>query len=102
MWILPSWTGTTRGDATAPVSLRPVSAAEPSRRRGNDPKRRRRTGGSGGGASGGGGGGGAARGQGGRRQGSGARAKVNPRIQIGTVVAPGDVVARAQHSRVME
>jgi uncharacterized protein YecE (DUF72 family) len=27
---------------------------------------------------------------------------VNPRIQIGTVVAPGDVVDRAQHSRVME
>ena len=27
---------------------------------------------------------------------------MNPRIQIGTVVAPGDVVERAQHSRVME
>jgi uncharacterized protein YecE (DUF72 family) len=30
------------------------------------------------------------------------RKKVNPRIQVGTVVAPGEVVDRAQHSRVLE
>jgi uncharacterized protein YecE (DUF72 family) len=66
--------------------------------RGRRPDRRRR-------GSGGGSGGGAPRGhrgQGGRPGGGSARAKVNPRIQIGTVVAPGDVVQRAQHSRVME
>ena len=27
---------------------------------------------------------------------------MNPRIQVGTVVAPGEVVDRAQHSRVLE
>jgi uncharacterized protein YecE (DUF72 family) len=54
---------------------------------------------------GGGGGAGASRGQGsagGRRQGGGGRAKVNPKIQIGTVVAPDGVVERAQHARVMQ
>ena len=30
------------------------------------------------------------------------RKRVNPRIQIGTVVAPAEVVERAQHARVME
>jgi uncharacterized protein YecE (DUF72 family) len=35
------------------------------------------------------------------QEGSG-RKRVNPKIQIGTVVAPGEVVERAQHSRVLE
>jgi uncharacterized protein YecE (DUF72 family) len=66
--------------------------------RGKRPDRRRR--GSGGG---GGGGAGARAAQGGRRHGGGGgRAKVNPRIQIGTVVAPDAVVQRAQHARLME
>lgn len=34
--------------------------------------------------------------------GGAARKRVDPRIQIGTVVTPTDVVERAQHSRVME
>lgn len=104
---------TTNGsDATAAVSLPPVSSSEPSREsRGGHPDRRR-GGGGGGGAKGAGGG---ARGKdgvrgkaGARRQGGGAagatrvKAKVNPRIQIGTVVAPADVVERAQHSRLLE
>jgi len=91
-----------------------VSSSDPSREsRGGRPDRRRGGGGTGGGAGGGAGGGraggarGHARGKGGaRRQGAGAgggsRAKVNPRIQIGTVVAPTDVVERAQHSRLLE
>jgi uncharacterized protein YecE (DUF72 family) len=82
---------------------------------GRRPDRRRRSGGGGGGGGGGAGGtgGGAKRGGKPRRQGAGqrgqggrsgggTRAKVNPRIQIGTVVAPGDVVERAQHARLME
>ncbi|HLM16574.1 MAG TPA: DUF72 domain-containing protein, partial [Acidimicrobiia bacterium] len=91
-----------------------MSSSDPSREsRGGRPDRRRGGGGTGGGAGGGAGGGraggarGHARGKGGaRRQGAGAgggsRAKVNPRIQIGTVVAPTDVVERAQHSRLLE
>jgi uncharacterized protein YecE (DUF72 family) len=71
-----------------------VSPEDPSRRKGQGRRRR--------GASAGGGG--EPRGQagGGRRHGGASRVKVNPRIQIGTVVAPGDVVARAQHSRLLE
>jgi uncharacterized protein YecE (DUF72 family) len=34
--------------------------------------------------------------------GSGTRKRVDPKIQIGTIVAPAEVVERAQHSRVME
>src|SRR4051794_3051655 len=102
-----------RTDTTAAVSVAPVSSSEPSREsRGGRPDRRRRGGSGGGkaagkGAAGGGRGKDGARGKaGGRRQGGGgggaARAKVNPRIQIGTVVAPADVVDRAQHSRLLE
>jgi uncharacterized protein YecE (DUF72 family) len=89
-----------------------VSSTEPSREPSKRPNRRRRGGGgSGGGGAGGAGGGsdrGGARRQGGARAGGrgggkgGTRSKVNPRIQIGTVVAPGDVVERAQHARLME
>jgi uncharacterized protein YecE (DUF72 family) len=61
--------------------------------RGKRPDRRRRGGGAEGGRrQGRGGGGGGAR----------TKAKVNPRIQIGTVVAPDAVVERAQHARLME
>ena len=100
---------TTNGsDATAAVSLPPVSSSEPSREsRGGRPDRRR--GGGGKGAGGGARGKDGVRGKAGaRRQGGGAagatrvKAKVNPRIQIGTVVAPADVVERAQHSRLLE
>ena len=71
--------------------------------RGKRPDRRRRGTGSGTGTGTGTGGGGARAGHGARRQGGGAaRAKVNPRIQIGTVVVPDGVVERAQHARLME
>ena len=46
--------------------------------------------------------GGRSGGAGGARSSGGTRKKVNPKIQIGAVVAPADVVERAQHSRVME
>jgi uncharacterized protein YecE (DUF72 family) len=76
-----------------------VSSPEPSREPSRRPNRRRRGGGGGGAGAG-------TRRQGGPRNGArsggGARAKVNPRIQIGTVVAPGDVVERARHSRLLE
>ena len=98
MWILPPWTWTperTGIDATAAVSLPPVSSSEPSREpRGGRPARRRRGGGGSGGSGGQGAGGkstggGGGRGKGGaRRQGGGTRAKVNPRIQIGTWSRP--------------
>ena len=91
-----------------------MSSSEPSREpRGGRPARRRRGGGGSGGNGGQGAGaksaggkstgGGGGRGKGGaRREGGGTRAKVNPRIQIGTLVAPTDVVERAQHSRLLE
>jgi uncharacterized protein YecE (DUF72 family) len=40
--------------------------------------------------------------RGGGGGGGGARKRVDPKIQIGTVVATGEVVERAQHARVME
>jgi uncharacterized protein YecE (DUF72 family) len=81
------------------VSLPPVSPPEqPSR--GRRPDRRRRGGSAAGRRRGGAGG--TPRGDRGQRGQGGGRARVNPRIQIGTVVAPGDVVERAQHARVME
>src|SRR4051794_17175554 len=109
----PGGPESTRSDATAAVSLPPVSSSEPSRgSRGGRPDRRRRGGGGSGGSGSGGGGSagnaggakaGGARGKGGtRRDGGAPRAKVNPRIQIGTVVAPDAVVDRAQHSRLLE
>ncbi|HEY3670244.1 MAG TPA: DUF72 domain-containing protein [Acidimicrobiia bacterium] len=87
-----------------------MSTSEPSRgsSRGGRPDRRRRGGAKGGSAGAGAGGKGGAGGGGtrgkndARGKGRGTRAKVNPRIQIGTLVAPTDVVERAQHSRLLE
>jgi uncharacterized protein YecE (DUF72 family) len=77
-----------------------VSSSEPPRSDGGRGGR--------GGRSGGGGGrrrqGGGARGPRPEKSGTtgGSRKRVNPKIQVGTVVTPGEVVERAQHSRVME
>jgi uncharacterized protein YecE (DUF72 family) len=78
-----------------------VSAAEaprggrgPDRRGGN---RRRGSGGSRAGSAAG-----SSRASNDDRAGGGARKKVNPRIQIGTVVLPADVLERMKHSRIVE